>query len=310
MKQESETTSGMITEIQRASIHDGPGIRTVVFLKGCNLRCFWCHNPEAIASQAQLSYNDNKCQKCGRCFSLCANRAHRIENDRHVINWESCVSCLACVDGCLPGALSACGEVIGLDGVMSAILEDKVFYDNSGGGVTLSGGEPMMQPDFVRRILSHCRATGIHTAMESNLAAPWRKLETMLPLLNLVMADIKHCDDEFHLKGTGVSNRGIMENVRKLSKYELPVILRTPVIPGFNDTPAQIAKIAAMAGTLPNLQYYELLRYHPLGCRKALICGMTGREIALENMSRERWEELINAAVSTGTPVMANGQRI
>jgi pyruvate formate lyase activating enzyme len=241
---------------------------------------------------------------------VCRNRVHQLKDDCHLIDWKRCDSCFNCVEICLSNALSVYGELIEFNSVVAEIMKDVAFYIQSGGGVTLSGGEPLMQMDFSCAVLSECKKNGIHTAVESNLAFSWEKIVRVIPLLDLMMADIKHIDDKLHVKGTGMSNITVLENIRKLGQCKLPLILRTPVIPGFNDTPEDVAPIAEYIRDLPNLQYYELLKYHPLGCHKAAMSGMVGHEQVLDNISTEKWEKLIDAAVSTGIQVMADGRKI
>jgi len=209
----------------------------------------------------------------------------------------------------MPGVLSVMGETTDTNKVFQAILEDREFYVASGGGVTISGGEPTCQLDFTCEILSRCRDAGIHTAVESNLCCSNQSLERLLPLVDLVMADLKCMDAEKHRQATGQSNRRILENLCYLGQTKKPLILRTPVIHGFNDTEEEIKSIAAFAATIPSLRYYELLRYHPLGCRKAEQLGMERYAQARETISNKTWQTLVESAFSTGITLLTNGRK-
>ena len=235
---------GIITEIQHASIHDGPGIRSVVFLKGCQMHCFWCHNPEAIRKEIQIWFQEKKCLHCGACFSVCS--LHQLSEGG--------------ADRCFSGALTLCGKKISVEMAVEDLMQDELFYQASGGGITLSGGEPGMQPEFSEGILRQCRARGIHTALETNLAYPESIRKVLCAEADLVMADLKQMDPGKHREGTGCGNRQILENLRRMDR---PLILRTPLIPGFNDDTESIRRIAEFAASLKPLLYYELLTYHP-----------------------------------------------
>ena len=217
---------GIITEIERFALKDGPGIRTTVFFKGCNMACKWCHNPETLSVRPQLMIYPDKC---------------------------------------ISGALVMSGKEMTVEEVMEEILQDRAYYRNSGGGVTLSGGEVSTQPEFALELLQALKKEGISTAIETNLHAPWSVYERMLPFLDLVMFDIKIFDEEAHRRWTGVSNRQILENAKKVAASGKPYLVRTPVIPGVNDTEEEIGSIANYVGTLGGAQYYELLLFNPLG---------------------------------------------
>ncbi len=296
---------GFITEIQHGSVHDGPGIRSVVFLKGCQMRCFWCHNPETIQRGIQLEFNESLCLHCRRCFSLCP--FHTLKNGKHEIARKNCLLCGKCVQTCFSGALSFCGQKISDAEIIKDLIQDIAFYRSSEGGITISGGEPGVQPEFSDAILRECRRYGIHTAIETNLAYSEKILSTLTANCDLIMTDLKHIDPEKHFLGTGCTNRFTIENLQAIT---LPLILRTPLIYGFNDQPATIRKIAEFAATLPTLQYYELLTYHPLGCEKAKRLGMDCRTTPLPEIPEKILHELINSATDCHVSLRLNGKEI
>lgn len=296
---------GLITEIQHASVHDGPGLRSVIFLKGCQMRCFWCHNPEAIQASPQLAFDESKCVGCRRCSRFCT--AHGFAGGRHFLDRSRCSSCMKCAGVCWSGALSVCGRQYSMDEVMADIAEDLPFYGESGGGVTISGGEPGMQADFAAAILRRCHEMGIHTAVETNLAYPREICERLLADCDLVMADLKHADERRHREGTGCGNDQVLDNLRAISA---PLILRTPLVPGFNDDPETILQIADFAAGLPTLRHYELLSYHPLGCGKAERLGMAERSRPLDALAPEAVRRLVRAAATAVVPLLVNGEMV
>lgn len=261
--------SGTITDIQRFSLNDGPGIRTTVFFKGCNLRCVWCHNPETMNPRPELQFFRAKCIGCGGCApgpdTTPAGSSACFTDEAGVVRHYR--------GNCHAEALVRVGRTVSAADILDEAMQDRNFYANSRGGVTLSGGEVTVQSPFARETLALLKANGLHTAIETNLAAPWERIEPLLPLLDLVMFDIKHLNSVTHREWTGVGNEQILENARRLCELQLPVIVRTPVIPGFNDDAGAISAIAAFVATLPVLEYYELLAYNPLGADKYRCLG-------------------------------------
>jgi pyruvate formate lyase activating enzyme len=300
---ERASLSGIVTNIQRFSIHDGPGIRTTVFLKGCNLRCFWCHNPETLKPRPELQVFPGRCISCGVCFECCPQGAHVVENNHRVYHRQVCVACGTCVDTCYAEALVLVGERKTVDEVVDVVLRDRPFYETSDGGVTLSGGEPLLQPDFARAILECCKEQGLHTAIETALHFPWERVAAILPVTDLVMLDVKLMDPETHRLCTGVSNERILDNARRLGQTDLPLIVRTPVVPGVNDDEDEIAAIAAFAAELPKLLYYELLPFHPMAQSKYDSLDVAYRAQGLASPSKERMDALAEVACQAGIEV-------
>ena len=256
---------GIVTDIQRFSVHDGPGIRTTVFLKGCGMRCAWCHNPEALLPRPQLQTFPAKCIACGACVEVCPRGAHEMRDGRHVFHRDRCAVCGACARVCYAGALVMVGREMTAEQVLAEVLEDRAFYEHSDGGVTLSGGEPLFQREFAAAILALCHRQGIQTAIETNLACTWEDIAVVLHVTDILIIDIKLLDPAAHQLWTGASNELILENARRISLQPKPLIVRTPIVPGVNDTPDEIARITDFIDDFQNLLYYELLPYHPLG---------------------------------------------
>ncbi len=255
---------GMITDIQRFSLNDGPGIRTTVFLKGCNMTCAWCHNPETLSGEPEILIYPGQCIGCGACVGFDPKKAMaELPPNRESLT-------LRAAEKCFSGALVIAGRSMCAQDVLREAEQDALYYANSGGGVTLSGGEVMAQPDFAREILALCREKGIPAAVETNLAYDFSLLACLLPLLDLVMADIKLMDGQRHRELTGIGNERILDNAKKLAASGMPYILRTPIIPGVNDNAWEIGRIAEFiaAHNKGNLLYYELLNFNPLGTSK------------------------------------------
>lgn len=258
----------MITEIQRFSLSDGPGIRTVVFFKGCNMKCSWCHNPETILKSPELHFYESKCIGCKKCFEACAQKAHIIVDGVHKIDRNLCISCGKCANVCYAEALVMSGKIYTADEVLNEILQDKEYYKDSGGGVTISGGEVLCQKDFALEIINKCRENNISVAIETNLYGQFDNISDVLCSVDLIMCDIKLMDDIKHIKYTGVSNKKILENIKKIDDLGIPIIIRTPLIPSVTDDENNIISIINYIKPLKHLVRYELLNFNPLGSTK------------------------------------------
>lgn len=289
---------GLVFNIQKFSLHDGSGIRTLVFLKGCPLACKWCANPEGQAYTPELAYRPDKCigvSECDRCRTVCDAGAIRCgEEGRVEIARDVCTLCGRCVDACPSRALELFGTPMEVDELIRVVEEDSGFYARSGGGVTLSGGEPLSQAEFALAFLKRARSRGIDTALETCGLCRWDDLEQACRLVGRVFFDVKSLDPARHEEGTGVGNERILENLQRMCRTfpDLPVTVRTPVIPGFNDSPGEIRAIAAFLDRLPGRVEYELLAYHRFGEGKYAQLGKAYPLTGLEPPRKEQIEAL------------------
>jgi len=250
--------NGTIFDIQPFSLHDGPGTRTTVFMQGCPLSCKWCHNPESQPFEGAMLFYPARCIGCGACVEVCKNGSS-VKTARHT---DACVLCGECAENCYADAVKRSGKSITADELFEECIRDRAVYAQSGGGVTFSGGEPMMQAEFIAPVMERLRAEGVHIAMETSLCVNWEKVEKLIPLVDLFFVDIKCITPERHKAGVGADNALILDNIRRLSAACANIILRTPVVPGFNADAGEIGKIAAFIKALPNAHPAELLAYH------------------------------------------------
>jgi pyruvate formate lyase activating enzyme len=265
---------GMIFDIKRLSTDDGPGIRTTVFMKGCPLRCDWCASPESLKKVPEISFNEDKCIRCGLCVEACPTGTQKMNGTRRTIEWEKCTHCGECVRVCPSTALRMIGRPVGVKELLSEIEKDKTFFENSGGGVTISGGEPTLQLDFLERFLARCRERGIHTTLDTTGYIEWSRFERIVDLVDLFLYDLKHIDEEEHKKLTGVSNRRILENLEKLVQRGKNVIVRIPVIPNRNDTQKNVSQSRDFLSSL-GIRRVDLLPFNKAAGSKYRLLGKT-----------------------------------
>ncbi len=258
---------GVIFDLKRFAVHDGPGIRTVLFLKGCTLNCAWCHNPEGIRRQAELVYFEAKCVHCGACADACPNGAREIIADELVYHQERCQQCGQCLEACYAEAVFLYGHLVSVPEAMAELRQDADFYQASGGGITLSGGEPLLQAAFSTAVLRQCKAEGFHTALDTCGNIPWPVLERALPYTDLVLYDLKHLDPEQHRQYTGASNARLLENLRRLDQRRIPLEIRIPLIPTLNDGD-NLAAAGAFLQSFTQPVTVRLLPYHRLAGSK------------------------------------------
>lgn len=255
-----------IFNIQKFCLHDGPGIRTTVFFKGCNLRCKWCANPESQKPDMQITWDSRKCTGCGKCAQVCPRGAKKPGN-------AGCVACGACVSVCPAGAIGKEGREATVEQILTEVLKDKVFYDHSSGGVTLSGGEVLLQGDFVKALADRLRKQGVHVAIETAGAVSESIFASVVQKMDYVLMDLKHYDTDKHLAGTGIGNVQVLANLRYLRSSGIPYTVRIPVIPGFNDAPEDASGFARLLTEL-DIKAVELLPFHQLGRHKYDLMNM------------------------------------
>jgi pyruvate formate lyase activating enzyme len=266
--------SGHIFDIQRMSIHDGPGIRTVVFLKGCPLKCLWCHNPEGMITAIELFYTVSLCTYCGRCAEECSANAlalasnFSLQRDR-----ERCLGCGQCAEICPTGALKMIGRTASVEEIMNEVLRDRIFYEESGGGLTVSGGEPLQQSDFALQLLKAAKENGIHTCLETCGFGDTQALLDLAALTDIILFDWKESNPALHKQWTGVSNTRIKKNLAALNQQKTQIILRCPLVPGLNLRQDHLEGIAKTAASLPHCRAIHLMTFHNYGLSKYTALG-------------------------------------
>ena len=273
---------GIIFDIQRFCLNDGPGIRTTVFLKGCPMRCLWCHNPESQSYLPEIGYYRAKCVGCGACVSACASGCHSITAEGHEYNRHSCTQCGACAEICYANALELIGRKVSAREVMDTVLRDKVFYDESGGGLTLSGGEPMAKFPFALELLRMAKEAGIHTCVETSGCVNVGDIEQAVRCTDIFLYDYKETDTVRHKEYTGVGNENIMKNLFHTDRLGGNTILRAPIVPGYNDREDHFQGLADAANRLAHVMGIDIEPYHPLGKAKS---ERIGRGYGLDDIS-------------------------
>jgi pyruvate formate lyase activating enzyme len=290
----------IITNIQGYSIHDGPGIRTVVFLKGCPLRCQWCANPEGLSPSIQVGFIGRLCASCRKCFSVCPENALTDDSSKHRINYSRCTGCGKCAEVCDYKALVRYGAEMSVGEAFDAVQRDKMFYDTSGGGVTVSGGEPLLHAPFVKELFEKCRDAGINTCVETSGCVPEQNLLEVLPLTDYLLFDLKQMDKEAHRRYTGQPNDVILSNAALASAKGADIVFRIPLIPGVNDDETNIDATARFILGLPGRHPVQLMPYHRLGESKYKALGLTTQMDGVQVMTPERLNEVRDGYIRRG----------
>ncbi len=317
MGAEGTGPQALVTNIQRYSINDGPGIRTTVFLKGCRLNCAWCHNPECIDFGPEIYWKQSLCTQCGRCFSVCERGAVQppicLEAEGgnahyHKIDHSRCDLCMACVEACIYGALARVGESRSVEEILDEVERDMPFYLNSGGGMTVTGGEPTAFPEFTLALLKGARERGIHTCLDTSGFCEWEVLDALRPYVDIFLYDIKCMSGKQHLLRTGVSNSPILANLTRLAEAGESIIVRIPVIPGFNDSVEHMEKAAEfLAGLGPSLIQVDLLPFHNWCQDKYRWLGREWPYRDVESLAVSEVDDLLDVMEEKGIVVTIGG---
>ncbi len=300
-------THGLVFDIKKYSIHDGPGIRTTVCFKGCPLSCWWCHNPESQASQYEVMLHDNRCIRCGACVDACPHHAIAWVEGEPITDRAVCERCGTCLDECYAEARQIVGREMTVEQVMAEIAPDTAFYDESRGGVTFSGGEPLLQRDFLLALLQACQARDLHTAVDTSGFASWDTVDRIRSLADLFLYDLKLIDDERHREFTGVTNQPILRNLFDLSARGHAIVIRVPIVPGINDDEGSIRQLAEFIAALPNRHPIELLPYHHIAIDKYLRLGKTYRLFEVRRPDDERMDQIAQQLRQFELPVSVGG---
>ncbi|MBQ8508759.1 MAG: glycyl-radical enzyme activating protein [Clostridia bacterium] len=293
--------TGTILQYKRFAVHDGDGIRTTLFLKGCPLHCAWCHNPEGIAFPPQLAYLPHKCIGCGECAKVCPVGAHSFA-DGHSFDRDACTACGKCESACLGDALILYGRTVTAEEAAKTLCEDEAFFKSSDGGVTLSGGEPLMQPDFTAEVFRLVKERGISTALDTCGLAPRASLDRVLPFTDKVLFDVKAADSTVHERWTGRPNELILDNLRYINARGVPIEIRVPLIPGANDD--QCDAIAALLKPLQSITAVRLLAYHPYAETKYGSLGLQYPAAGITPPTEEQMQKAADALAASGHKII------
>lgn len=292
-----------VFDVERGSFHDGPGIRTVVFLKGCPMRCAWCQNPESQSAKPQILQYKKKCIGCGNCIRRCPGRCISVKDQEVFIDREHCTGCGDCADGCHAEALNLSGRSFTTDEVLAKIREDASFFAISGGGVTVSGGEPLMQYQEVAELLKKCREEGYTTAIETCGCAEYEAFEAVLPYLDYLFYDVKILDTAVHKKYCGVGNERILDNLRRLGGARIDLTVRTPIIPGVNDSEQFIRELGDFLRQVERIRSVELLPFHSMCTNKYEALGQSWQYAHKKSPDGSWMKTLKSILASYGLPV-------
>ena len=298
---------GIVFDIERYAINDGPGIRTVVFMKGCPLRCLWCANPESHKKNPELVYWENKCLRCGRCIEACPNEALRQKDGVIHIYTEKCNMCGQCTNVCNAQALNIIGSEMTPFEVLEKVLQDEIFFQDSRGGVTFSGGEPFEQTEFLMECAALCKQNDIHTCVETSGMTRWEDIEKTLPYIDLILYDFKHMQNKIHKQLTGSSNELILNNFKRVAALNKDMVIRIPVIPTINDTEENYSELISFLKEYPGYNCVDLLPYHRLGLSKYKRMKIDYHLIDLLPPSKKRMEEIKNLFEKNGFQVTIGG---
>jgi pyruvate formate lyase activating enzyme len=297
----------MVFDVRKYSIHDGPGIRTTVFFKGCPLSCWWCHNPEGQDSRPELVYRKSRCVGCGECVESCKRGAISLLSGQISVDRANCLVCGNCSSTCSSDALSIAGKLMSVKEVLREIEKDEPFYEESGGGVTFSGGEPLMQPDFLNVLLKECKERAIHTTVDTCGYARYEIIRRIRDNVDLFLYDIKTLDSRKHRKYTGVSNQQILRNLKKLAENGSQIVISFPIIPGINDDDENVTRTAEFVGSLPNIQQVNLLPYHRAGIEKYKSLGKPYKLDKIQPPSNKKIESIKEKIEAFGIKVTVGG---
>lgn len=299
---------GVVFDLKRYALHDGPGIRTTVFFKGCPLRCWWCHNPESQVLAPELMFQKSRCTGCGDCLVACREGALSLAGGELLIARDRCTRCGACAAACQAEALMMSGREMTVAEVMAELERDSLFYDESGGGVTFSGGEPLMQPEFLESLLRACRARGFHTALDTSGYAPWATLARVSEHVSLFLYDLKLMDDRKHREFTGVSNELILANLHELARRGSAIVVRLPLIPGVNDGLEDLRRTGEFVASLARPCPVNILPYHRAGIAKYAKLGRAYPLPEVQPPTGERLREVAAALAEFGLEVLIGGE--